>query len=355
MALAVASGPGVARTQDTTLTLSPRAAAYLADALAIIRDNALWADSVEWRTLRAATFDSAAGARVPVDTYRAIRFALGALGDRHSFLQLSRELLAAEQRRLIERGLADSTGPAVSRAGPTAPFVERRIPEGHLHRLDGERAVARVVVPRTGALAVEEFATRLHDTVRTLASQEPCGWIVDLRGNTGGNMWPMLAGVGPLLGGTHNIGSFVGRDGIYGTWYYRDGEAGMTGVGGTTSFVGARIRGEPFAFDDQPPVAVLIDAFTGSSGEAVAIAFKGRPATRFFGQPTAGVSTSNSGFRLADSANLVITVGVDADRTGRLYPRDVLPDERVAYNPDADDTQIAAAIAWLRTQPPCLR
>jgi len=26
------------------------------------------------------------------------------------------------------------------------------------------------------------------------------GWIVDLRGNGGGNMWPMLAGVGPVLG-----------------------------------------------------------------------------------------------------------------------------------------------------------
>jgi hypothetical protein len=42
-----------------------------------------------------------------------------------------------------------------------------------------------------------------------------------------------------------------------------------------------------------PKVAVLIDRRTGSSGEAIAIAFRGRPETRFFGDHTEGASIAN--------------------------------------------------------------
>ena len=38
-------------------------------------------------------------------------------------------------------------------------------------------------------------------------------WIVDLRGNYGGNIWPMIAGVGPVLG-----------EGIIGWIVYNDSE-----------------------------------------------------------------------------------------------------------------------------------
>jgi carboxyl-terminal processing protease len=350
-AILLAGSPATAQQPDRTL--SPQAAAYLAEALAVIRDNALRSDSVDWTELRHAAFDSAAGARVPVDTYRAIRFALRSLGDHHSFLQLSAELRQAEEDGLRERGLLGAPA-AASSDRPVSPFAERRLPEGDLHR-QGGRAIARVVVPHTGALSTEDFATRLHETVRQLATDSPCGWIVDLRGNGGGNMWPMLAGVGPLLGEDDELGSFVGPQGLFGSWYYRDGEAGMTGVDETDSFVGATIRGAAYRLPSSPPVAVLIDGFTGSSGEAVAIAFKGRPSTRFFGLPSAGLSTSNDGFRLADGANLVITVGVDVDRTGKLYPREVLPDEEVPYGEGAgaDDPQLARAVEWLMSTSTC--
>ena len=39
-----------------------------------------------------------------------------------------------------------------------------------------------------------------------------------------------------------------------------------------------------------PPVAVLIDRDTGSSGEGIAIAFQGRPDTRFCGELTYGAA-----------------------------------------------------------------
>ena len=89
-----------------------------------------------------------------------------------------------------------------------------------------------------------------------------------------------------------------------------------------------------------------------SEGEAVAIAFKGRPRTIFIGTATRGLSSSNEGFLLSDGANLVITVGLDVDRTGTVYEERVLPDEVVEgpREPDGEAEQLARAMDWLSEQ-----
>ena len=96
---------------------------------------------------------------------------------------------------------------------------------------------------------------------------------------------------------------------------------------------------------------------TASSGEAVAIAFRGRPLTRSFGLPTAGLSTANAGFGMSDGGVIVLTVATDVDRNGTIYGAAVEPDERASWtvaNPtDASDGAAQAAIAWLREQPAC--
>src|SRR5438270_7244326 len=56
-----------------------------------------------------------------------------------------------------------------------------------------------------GFLAVDgptatAFATRVQELIRAVDQPPACGWIVNLRQNGGGLMWPMLAGIGPLLG-----------------------------------------------------------------------------------------------------------------------------------------------------------
>jgi C-terminal processing protease CtpA/Prc len=94
---------------------------------------------------------------------------------------------------------------------------------------------------------------------------------------------------------------------------------------------------------------VLTSRATASSGEAVAISFKGRPRTRSFGIPTRGLSTSNAVFRLRDGATMFLTVATMADRTGRLYGSAVDVDE------ETEDVQLAptagapvdASISWL--------
>lgn len=197
-----------------------------------------------------------------------------------------------------------------------------------------------------------DFAEALQDLIALTDEALPCGWIVDLRQNTGGNMWPMLAGLGPLLG-EGELGFFVNPGGGRTAWGYADGASRMNG--------NALVQvSEPYELGfDQPPVAVLTGPRTASSGEAIVTAFRGRPETRSFGAGTAGLSTSNASIRLSDGAMILLTTSVFADRTGETYGGVIEPDEPINESPEgtpltADDV-IVRAMAWLGEQTQCQR
>ncbi|MBZ5556708.1 MAG: S41 family peptidase, partial [Acidobacteriia bacterium] len=106
-------------------------------------------------------------------------------------------------------------------------------------------------------------------------------------------MWPMLAGLGPLLS-TGALGSFA-RGGDSANWSYDNGAARL----GPREMV--RVSDAPYRLHSAvPPIAVLISARTASSGEAIAIAFRGNPNTRGFGT---GRGCSGDGPRAANSAD----------------------------------------------------
>lgn len=97
-------------------------------------------------------------------------------------------------------------------------------------------------------------------------------------------MWPMLAGVGPLLG-EGGIGFVATREGLAQAWYYLDGKAQLD------TLILASVEDPYTIVQPSSPVAVLIGDLTASSGEGVAIAFHGRHRTRFFVMPTARVTS----------------------------------------------------------------
>ena len=161
-------------------------------------------------------------------------------------------------------------------------------------------------------------------------------------------MWPMLGGIGPLLGEGDNLGEFT--DSMkFTTWQYRNGVAAEIDNGKPSPY--PAVEGVPYHIDGSPNVAVLVDRITGSSGEAMAIAFRGRPHTRFFGEHTQGASTVNQTITLSDGASLWLTVGIQADRNGRQYtdglaPDDAFPSATQAVAPTRDPV-VQAALDWL--------
>ncbi len=343
--------------QVSPTAITPDAAAFLDNAIDIMRQHALHGEGIDWVALRAEAFKRAGGAFNPIDTYPAIYWALVQLGDPGSHLRLPPGLYPdqiALMQQAEKEAAASAPGGARTETPVPTPFASRRLPEGHIVTAQGKK-FGYVVLPRCSAKDNDGLLLYAADVRRILAdleTQNPGGWIVDLRGNTGGNMWPMLTGIGPILG-DGAVGSFVAADGNV-TWFYKDGETGTRNPAGLET-VSLTLQEGP-VMSPSAPVAVLVDGSTASSAEAITIAFHGRPATRFFGTKTAGKSTAVQPFKLDDGAELYLTTAIDADRTGKAFPDGFTPDEvfpAIATMPqESSDPVVVAAQTWLVASTP---
>ena len=343
---------GLPRAQQPQKEISPAAKAYLQEALDTMEKNSIRKRSIDWNALQQRALKLAAAAEVPADTYDAIRFALRELKDSHSSLELSKEL---RDREALRKPKADQNRFLIpDRPLPTPGVV--RGPEGYIHKIGGQ-AVARLVTPAYDESPDDSVAairaTQLQKTVEELDGSNPCGWIIDLRGNTTSDLWSTLAGLGPVLG-EGGVAGFRDADGNLIRWFYREGKAGIRNLLGVEQNL-AGVTARPYHLKRTALVAVLIDRRTVNSAEAIALTFKGRPGTRFFGE---GISiTSVEKFPLSDGANLLLTVGVYVDRAGNQYPEGLLPDEAIAIvnrNPrEGEDPLIHAALGWIGEQAEC--
>ncbi|MBC2869442.1 S41 family peptidase [Streptomyces mexicanus] len=306
--------------------MAPAARTYLSKALSMMEEHSLLRHRIDWNHLRSKAFAQARGAQKPADTYGAIESALGALGDGHS------TFWSPEQSKETLDSSAPSSDP------PRARSLKNGIGYVALPGVDGSQKT------------YDQYVRQGRAAVAKADGAGACGWVVDLRPETGGGMWPVLAVAGPILGdGT--AGMFVDADGRKSVWSIKDGAPYLDGKS-----QGWSTGGRPLA-TSRPPVAVLTGRRTSSAGEAVAVAFRGRPNTRSFGEPTFGVPTGNASYRLSDGATLFITGVKDADRTGRTYDAPIPPDEEVVKDPRPaarhQDAVLDAAQNWLLEQAAC--
>lgn len=351
-ALSLAGKKTVAPPQNSPTALTPDAAAFLTSAIDVMQQHALNGQSVDWTAIRQGAFKRAAGAFNPIDTYPAIYWALVQMNDPNSHLRLPAGLYP-DQIALLEQAEKDARASAPAPAQPVpspTPFTARHLPEGHIDVVQGKN-FGYVVLPTCAAKDPDGlllYAADVRRILTDLSNQKAQGWIIDLRGNTGGNMWPMLTGIGPILG-EGVVGSFVAADGKI-PWFYQDGKAGTRTSAGLET-VSLNLQDTPLRVTPLAAVAVLVDSSTASSAEAVAIAFHGREVTRFFGQHTAGKSNAVQPYKLQDGAELYITTAIDADRTGKAFPDGVTPDEVFpavdSIPQEANDAVVTAAETWL--------
>ena len=316
-------GPGEARVRGLRLIQAVRRApdtaqvrevqAFVDAAIHVTRTHALRASAVDWPATEPAIRALAADARTTTEAYPAVRYLLSRLGDGHSFL------MSPARTTQSQRG--DITNPPV--------VVNVSTP-----------GVGYIAVPSYGGVNAERMradAALMHEALARVAANARCGFIVDLRANGGGNMWPMLAGLAPLLGRAP-VGQF-------------DGPAGRAQPWRPTAILTAGLPPE-LADLETRRVAVLTGPRTASSGEAVVVAFRGRPNTRSFGRATAGLSTANSSYPLPDGSTLLLTTAVFVDRLGQRYGHAISPDQVVEEVATQDAPHVAAA-QWLRESAEC--
>lgn len=323
--------------------LSAEASSYLTAALDTMEAYHIDRAEVNWSPLRADVRAQADDADTPRDTYDAIRFALDRLDDHSSFEPPSKTSSRSW-------GASPNT---TSLSAPLAPSPSDTPLQAEVEGVRLGSTIGYVNLPGFSGRgqAATAFAEEIQETIQRVDTTTVCGWIVDLRENTGGNMWPMIAGIGPVVGNGH-LGSFVYSDSDTLKWFYEDGAA----VYGKQPVVS--VPDAPYELDwPPPPVAVLLGERTASSGEAVAVAFQGRDQTRTFGHPTYGVPTAIGSFPLRDGAELFLAVAAFADRTGTTYRAPIVPDVRADRpppdQPSPNDNLVETARQWLLGQANC--
>jgi C-terminal processing protease CtpA/Prc len=269
---------------------------------------------LDWARIRAEVDQAAAGARSVADAYPAIALALNRLDDEEiHYLASGGRLIGPSPEPACEPSASDP---------PSLP--------------DTVGYVRLVGCPCSGR-AANEYAEALQQAIRSADKPGLIGWIVDLREDGGGNMWPMIAGLGPIFG-----------EGIIGWIVYNNREYEREYRAGA-----ALSLDEPFAnvavpytlIQPRPRIAVLTADTTNSAGEAIAVFFKGRPDTRSFGAPTCGHHHLLQDFQV-HGATLTLKTAHNADRLKRTYAGRVLPDELVTVPGEA----VTRAVAWLLTK-----
>ncbi len=168
------------------------------------------------------------------------------------------------------------------------------------------------------AAAVAEAARLLQAALQ----DQPCGLVLDLRDNIGGNMYPMLQAIAALLP-PGELGYFESGKGKRMPWP-------------------VPARSNPAA---NVAIGVLMGPNTASSGEFVLIALRSAPHVRFFGAASYGVPTGNAVYPLPHGGALALMVSTTLDRHGRPVQGRVAPDVD-----SADPAPLAAR--WVRQHCP---
>ena len=188
-----------------------------------------------------------------------------------------------------------------------------------------EGNIAYIKLPPFSGNAAE--GVRYANTVLGALPDSLNGVVIDLRDNRGGNMYPMIAAVHRFLPDDIILKFRLRRNTMSINVDYVVKTAGIE-------------RNDPV----ECPVALLTNEWTGSSGEAVLLCFRGLEKARTFGCPTAGYASSNSIYTLPGGSQLVLTIGEDIARTGEVFCDDPIEPETLTEAP------LEMALEYLRQQ-----
>lgn len=312
---------------NTRLNGQDSALLLLDDALTLMEKSPLSRLDISWDSLRTAARQQLADAYRSSDAYPVINWCTKQANLDHSFL-MPKTNAAAYSKDTI----------SLKRTPAMRELVGRMRAE---ISADG---VGYLEVPRistTDPATCSLLADSLQQLISKLAKTGAASWIIDLRNNTGGNCWPMIAGLGPLLG-EGVCGYFVKPERSTSIRYER-------GIAFHNNAEICRVRNAvTLKAEERKNIVVLLGPKTSSAGEIVALAFKGMNNVRFMGEATAGFTTGNTTYKMLDGSVLVLSVCREADRHGKLLEGKLQPDDRITPVRN-EDAALSAAVMWLQS------
>ncbi len=303
-----------------------------------IKSNSVYRNTVDWSPIDTAFRRSLINAQSLKDTMNCFVYVLDKLNDVHTQIFLNNQYYGNYPK------FEDTTLIWLKPLNDKAVSITNRI---YTELLPNKIAYVRVPSMQVyDKKQINNYAQSLYDSVNKFAFKELKGFIIDLRLNGGGNIYPMLSGLSSFLGD-----SIIGyetdiQDSITRIWKIKNGNF-IIGDYKTTE-ISTKINSK----SQKIPVVVLISPVTKSSGSMTAIAFKKRPKTFFIGESTAdGYTTSNGYFQFAPNLTLNFATHFVADRAKNIYKTMVNPDINVFQGENFEnlmsDKKIILALQWL--------
>jgi len=180
---------------------------------------------------------------------------------------------------------------------------------------------------------VDSIANDITTHINEINSTKIKAWIIDLRTNTGGNMYPILLGLKEFIGSDNVVfGGFRNSKGTSsGQWEIKDGKMLIDGI--------ELVRQVPLKTQIKKdiPIVVLTSCYTASAGEMTAISLIGRKNTSVIGEPTANYTTAVQGFKINADAGLNLSTDYVVDRNQKVYKSNIRPDFEILDGDNLED------------------
>ncbi len=179
---------------------------------------------------------------------------------------------------------------------------------------------------------VDSLASDIVSHINAVNSDKIKGWIIDLRLNTGGNMYPVLLGLKEFIGENVIFGGFRdAQNKSTGNWEIKEGKLLIDGI------VLDRQSDLDYPIKTDIPVIILTSCYTASAGEMTALSFIGRNNTSVVGEPTANYTTAVQGFEINENAGINLSTDYVVDRNLKVYKSNILPDFEILGGDNLED------------------
>lgn len=310
---------------------------YLDKTLLIISSNALNKDKIDWSSLKVDLYGKAKDAHNIEDILPVYPYLFEKIDDHHGWLSYKGKNYSWSKNIQTVKN-------------ETVKNAVKKYKNAHSSLLSKNIAYIRISGNSDfSAKKMDSIASNIVDEINKVNSRKIKGWVVDLRLNTGGNMYPMIAGISDLIGDNEKVGGFITSDHKPdGDWLLKNGNVYVD----SNQVLDRKKLETPIK--KQLPIAVLISGYTASSGEMTAITLIGRDKTKLFGEESAGYTTSNQGFEVDENSGLNLAVSYVVDRNGKIYSDNIKPDFEIIAGDDFEDLKkdkkVISAIRWIEGQ-----
>lgn len=326
--------PSIIKAQSHSPVIVDSVKSYLDKSMNIIEANALNSKNVNWKKLRENVYDKASGAKRYEDILPIYPYIFEQIDDHHGSLKYKNKTYSWNK----------TDGAKVNN---TIKVATKKYSSVRSEKIGKE--IGYILIPGNsdfGGQHMDSISREIKNAIAKINDKNIKGWIIDLRINTGGNMYPMIAGLTEFLGEGRVGGFITPTHQPDGDWIIKNG-----------AFYVDSVRVSPVKYQGHPikkdiPIAILISGNTASSGEMTAITTIGRDKSILIGEPTGGYTTTNLGFKLNEYSGLNLAVDYASDRNGKVYPKNINPDILVSNGDNFEflnkDEKVKKAISWLR-------